>query len=108
MSIPTDFPWQADPPALAGAQPKIGVRLIDGRYISGYTAEERATRYDMCADLVNQLVGYYHRKKKEPPERTREQLLTRIKGALEQKGWGLSSGEIEWCMTRVSKATADD
>ncbi|MGN8002345.1 hypothetical protein ACTJKQ_04035 [Acidovorax sp. 22279] len=104
MTIPSDFPWQSDPIALAGAQPKISVRLIDGNYVSGYSAEERMTRYEICADLVTQLIAYYHRKMTQPPNRSREELLSRIKEALEQKGWGLSTAEIAWCMGRVADA----
>lgn len=104
MTIPSDFPWQSDPTALAGAQPKIAVRLVDGKYVSGHTADELATRYDICADLVTQLIAYYHRKKTQSPNRSREQLLARINEALEQKGWGLTAAEIAWCVGRVSDA----
>lgn len=104
MNIPDDFPRQPDPEALAGAQPKIAVRLVDGKYISGHTQAELETRYDVCADLVTQLVAYYQRKKLQPPVRTQNELLMRIEEALGQKGWGLTAAEIAWCMRQVRAA----
>lgn len=108
MTIPDDFPRQPDPVALAGAQPKIAVRLIDGKYVGGYTQAELETRYDVCADLVNQLAAYYRRKEREQPTRTPEQLLQRIEDALGQKGWGLTNAENAWCMQRVRAAVTSE
>lgn len=108
MSIPEDFPREPDPSALSGAQPKLAVRLVDGKYISGYTAEERAERHDMCADLVLQLARYYQRKRSERPERTKEELLTLIAEALPAKNWGLSRAEIEWCVLRLTAEVVDE
>ena len=104
MNIPDDFPHHPDLLALSGAHPKIGVRLDDGKYVSGYTPAEREQRYDVCADLVAQLVRYYERKMSQPPARTKKQLLDLLAEALRQKGWGLSSAEIEWCVGRVGSA----
>lgn len=101
MNIPDDFPRQADAAALSGAQPKIAVRLVDGKYTSGYTQAELETRYDVCADLVTQLVAYYHRKQLQQPDRAPDELFTRIEEALGQKGWGLTTAEIAWCMRQV-------
>lgn len=106
MNVPENFPGGPDPAALTGAQPKVGVRLIRGKYISGYTAEERAARYEMCADLVLQLVRYYERKKKERQDLTEVQLLSRIAEAVPTKGWGLSSAEIAWCMRELTAAVS--
>lgn len=102
MNVPEDFPGEPDPAALTGAQPKIGVRQIHGKYISGYTTEERAARYEMCADLVLQLVRYYERKKKERQDLTRAQLLSLIAEALPTKGRGLSDAEVSWCMRELT------
>lgn len=104
MNIPDDFPRQPDSAALSGAQPKIAVRLVDGKYTSVYTQAELETRYDVCADLVTQLVAYYHRKKLQQPDRTQNELLMRIEEALGQKGWGLTNAEIAWCMRQVRTA----
>lgn len=104
MNIPEDFPRQPDPEALSGAHPKIAVRLVDGKYISGYTQAELETRYDICADLVTQLIAYYHRKQSQAPARPREQLLVQMSEALEKKDWGLTTAEIAWCMNHVRVA----
>lgn len=106
MNVPEDFPDEPAPATLTGAQPKVGVRQIRGKYISGYTTEERAARYEMCADLVLQLVKYYERKKKERQDLTEVQLLSRIAEAVPTKGWGLSTAEIAWCMRELTAAVS--
>lgn len=104
MNIPDDFPRHPDLAALSGAQPKIAVRLVDGKYTSAYTQAELETRYDVCADLATQLVAYYHRKKAQQPDRKQDELLERIGESLSQQGWGLTNAEIEWCMRQVRAA----
>lgn len=104
MNIPENFPRKPDPAALAGAHPKVAVRLINVAYVGGYTKVEIEKRYEVCTDLVTQLTAYYHRKKSQSPSRTHEQLLAQMTEALGQKNWGLSAAEIAWCMTEVQLA----
>ena len=42
--IPDSFPLDPWPAALSGAQPKLAVRLIDGKYVTGLTDAERIER----------------------------------------------------------------
>ncbi|CAE6895246.1 hypothetical protein R69927_05054 [Paraburkholderia domus] len=44
MRVPDDFPRDAAPAALAGAQPKLAARMINGRFVVGLTEEERMER----------------------------------------------------------------
>ncbi len=38
---PDDFPRDAMPASLSGAQPKLAARLTDGKFIVGQTDDER-------------------------------------------------------------------
>ena len=51
---PSDFPRQNSFSALSGAQPKLSVLKIDGRYYLEQPDEDEIyQRYDVCADLGN-------------------------------------------------------
>lgn len=104
MNAPADFPRQGHLASLGGAQPKLSVRLIDGVYVGGLTPEEVEVRYDICADLVNQLVAYTRKKHQKSPDEPIVELLQRVSSSFRQKGWDLSSAEIDWCMKKVGEA----
>lgn len=42
--------------SIAGVQPKVTVRLIDGQYIAGWTPEELQERYEICEDSATKLL----------------------------------------------------
>lgn len=100
-NIPADFPRDAPLVALAGVQVKLGVRRIDGRYIHGLTDEEWAQRYEICADLVDQLEMYCRRKAAEWPEWTVDTLLQKVREAIHRKAWVFSEAELNWILARV-------
>jgi len=102
-NIPIDFPREKTFGALAGFQPKIGARLIDGKFIGSLTEDELYERYDACEDLVMQLIGYCDRKLRERPAWDLSTLLTKVRGGVAQKGWDLSPAEFAWIMLQVSK-----
>lgn len=104
MEVPESFPRDVWPALLSGAQPKLAVRRIDGKYVTGLTKAERAERYEVCAHLVEQLVAYCRRKQVERPEEPLESLLRRVDAAVRTKGWNFSPIELNWCMARVSEA----
>lgn len=54
-TISDDFPHGGLTTAIAGVQPKLAARLIDGHYVVGETEEERLERYLICEDLAMQL-----------------------------------------------------
>jgi len=99
-SIPEDFPLPVIG-AVPGVQPKLLVRLVDGRYINDAVTEEAQERYQLCADLVVQLVSYAKRKHAEHPDWPRAELRAKIAGGLQRKNWGLSHAEIQWIVGRV-------
>lgn len=101
---PADFPRDQPIGAVPGAQPKSLARKIDGKYVVGLTAEELYARYDMCFDLVNQLVDYGARKRREHPEWTLEVLLDKLqKGVAARRDFGLSADEQAWVLSKLGE-----
>ena len=99
-SVPEDFPKDPFPSSVSGAQQKLSVRLIDGKYIQRLSDDERFERFEICADLVEQLVVYCRRKHAERPEETLDSLLKRVEFAVRAKGWDVSPIELTWCFAR--------
>ncbi len=103
-SIPADFP-KGVLAAVSGVHPKLCVRLVDGKYIAGWTDEELLCRYENCEDLAHQLVTYLDRKAHEHPDWTREFNLSRLEKALISKGqrgeWDITREEQVWIMARI-------
>lgn len=100
--VPADFPRRGEPASLSGFQPKLGVRLVDGKFVEGWTDEELCARFDACADLVEQLTGYCNRKLAELPDTSLSALLPRVRKGVEAKDWGLSAEELDWIMKQLS------
>lgn len=97
---PKDFPRQPCFSALSGTQPKLSVVEIDGRYYLDQPSEDEIyQRYEMCADLVEQLVAYCNRTKQ--PGHTWEALLNAVALSLTQKSWDLTPEENAWIMTKL-------
>lgn len=104
VEVPQSFPRDPWPAAIAGAQPKLAARLIDGRYVVGMTKDELFERYVICEDLVQQLVVYCKRKRKEHPEWSLDELLLKIERGVQTKGWDVSPIEIAWMMQRLRES----
>lgn len=97
---PSDFPRQNSLSALSGAQPKLSVLKIDGRYYLDQPDEDEIyQRYDVCADLVQQLISYCNRKKQST--HSWEALLNAVARSLSQKPWGLTVEENAWIMKKL-------
>ncbi|MBT9456720.1 MAG: hypothetical protein IV097_08865 [Burkholderiaceae bacterium] len=101
--VPADFPRRGHPVAVSGFQPKLAVRLIDSKFVEGWTDEELDARFDACVDLVEQLTAYCHRKLAELPDASWSALLPRVRKGVEAKDWGLSADELEWIMKQVAR-----
>jgi hypothetical protein len=104
-AVPDDFPRQPWPGALAGAQPKLLVRRIGDRLISGLTEQELFARYEMCEDLARQLAPYTQRKMAENPGWSLDETLSKVGAAAAHKvqrgQWDLSSDELTWLQKRI-------
>jgi hypothetical protein len=77
------------------------VRTADGNYIQGLTEGELQARYEMCLDLVDQLVRYCEGKIKERPEWTLDDLLQKVAVSVRGKGWDVSAPELDWILGRL-------
>lgn len=104
--VPEDFPRSPHPGSVSGFQRKVPVRMVDGKFVDGWTDAELWERYDNCADLVEQLTAYCHRKLAELPGATPENLLPRVRLGVLNKGWDLTEPELQWIMERVGARIA--
>lgn len=95
-TVPPDFPRGDPRGAVAGAQPKLLVRIEGDQYVAGLTDEELQERYEMCADLVRQLVPYAQRKRLHAGD------AQKLKNGLKAKDWGLTIQEIDWVVGKVA------
>jgi hypothetical protein len=102
VDVPEDFPESVPPGTVAGAQPKVGVREEDGVFTNDGTSA-RAGRYDICQDLVHQLVAYAEHKRTAKPNEQFSKLLAQVLSQVHKKqfGWGLSPAEAGWIAGRV-------
>jgi len=100
--VPEDFPRARDLASVSGFQPKLSVRLVDGKFTEGWTDEELYARFDACVDLVDQLVVYCSRKLAELPDKSLASLLPRVRKGVEAKNWGLTEAELDWVMKQLS------
>ncbi|MCV2370221.1 hypothetical protein [Roseateles oligotrophus] len=101
--IPNDFPRAPDAGAVSGYQTKLLVRLVDGKYLTGWSEAELMERFDNCTDLVEQLIGYCNRKITEQPGLRLEELLARVRTSAEGKAWDVTCGELDWIMSQLDK-----
>lgn len=112
--VPDDFPIELDLGSVAGVQPKLLVREVDGRYQSGLTDEQLWERYDACEDLAGQLSAYASRKiacagLSPPVALTRAEKGVRLK--VDAGEWDFSQAEVAWVMNRIRQlllAATDD
>lgn len=113
--VPDDFPRVSHQGALAGAQPKLLLRNIAGRYSAAPTDDEVRERYLICEDLARQLASYTSRKMAEHawslPEavsKVEAGVLTKVRRGV----WDFSDAEIAWTIEHMgqvlsSPATGD-
>ena len=104
--VPSDFPRPCGA-ALSGAQPKVAVRYIAGKFVEHDEAEHRE-RYDACSGMVEQLVEYSHRKRAQLAHLSLKDYMRRLREAVVRKGWDLDPEELTWVMHRVTIALGGD
>lgn len=100
-AVPEDFPKRI-PGSLPGAQLKISARLIDGRYVSGETEDERNERFSSCLYLATQLADYSRRRMIQSPAMRLPDFLRRLRIGVVSKEWDISAEELNWVMRRVA------
>ncbi|MFP3549134.1 hypothetical protein SB861_00300 [Paraburkholderia sp. SIMBA_049] len=102
--VPDDFPREPDLGSVTGVQPKVLVRVVDGRYQSGLSEEQLWVRYDACEDLAGQLSAYVSRKiaiagLSPDVAVTRAEKGMRLK--VDAGEWDFSQPEVAWVMKRT-------
>ena len=98
--IPEDFPIVAEGYSLSGAQPKINVVKVDGRFYEvGTSPREIAEAYEVSEDLAQQMVAYCRRKQAEAPQ-PHEQLLQKVLQSLYKKDW-VRPAHSRWIVDRT-------
>ncbi|MDN8037079.1 hypothetical protein [Burkholderia vietnamiensis] len=112
--VPSDFPREPDPGSIAGVQPKLLVREVEGRYQCGLTDEQLWVRYDACEDLAIQLSAYASRKIASSglsPDVALTQAEKGMRLKVDNGQWDLSQSEVAWVMKRTRQlllAAADE
>ncbi|MBG6222142.1 MULTISPECIES: hypothetical protein [unclassified Janthinobacterium] len=110
--IHLEFPVELILGAIGGTQPKLLLsRGANGTYASPKRSpEEIKHRFTVADDIVDQLVAYFMRKKKEFPDWTDEKNYERIRLALINKAdegkWRFTDAEQAWIMARLRERSA--
>ena len=103
-SIPGDFPCGGATASLSGVHPKLSVRRDDttGLYVTGPNNVELRERYDICADLVDQLVAKCRRNRQTKYVAMSEQaILSGLFDKLRKSGWG-TEPEMAWVVRHTA------
>lgn len=101
-SIPSDFPSDSYRSSLAGAQPKIAMVEVDGKYYAeGNTPDQQLERYLMCEDLAQQGSVYSNRKIDEGVVADGSAALLRMYAGIKDKGW-CTAEQYRWIGRRVA------
>ena len=100
--IPEDFPARGTIASISGAQPKLALVEVEGRYYAdGITHEGRRAQYEMCEDLAHQGVVYCQRKLAEGVVADPTAALARLHTGLQGKDW-CSAAQNVWIVRRVA------
>lgn len=98
--VPEDFPVTAVPSAVAGAQPKMSLVEEGGKfYAPGTSQGEVMAAFQMCDDLVSQMVPYCQRKLATYEGNQEATVKAALKGLL-AKRW-CTDAQCVWIMRRV-------
>ena len=98
--VPEDFPVAAVPSAVAGAQPKMNLVEEGGKlYAPGTSPGEVMAAFQMCDDLVSQMVPYCQRKLATYEGNQEATVTAALKGLL-AKRW-CTDAQCVWIMRRV-------
>lgn len=105
-SIPEDFPRCGATASLSGVHPKLAVRRDDttGMYVAGLNDVELRERYEICQDLVTQLVAKCQKNRSTKYASLSEtKILAGLFEQLKKSGWGTPE-EMAWIIRYVASA----
>jgi hypothetical protein len=101
ISVPSDFPSDYFLGAVSGAQEKLLVREVNGKFLAGPTPFELWTRWDNAEDLAEQLADKTLKKLHDGRISDLDVYYAGIERLVQSKNWDLSKGEITWLMKRT-------
>lgn len=102
-TIPADFPSNIYQSSLSGAQPKIAMIEVDGKYYAeGNAPDQQRERYLMCEDLAEQGSVYCKRKIDEGTVADSTAALLRMYSGIKDKGW-CTADQYRWIGRRVAE-----
>ena len=100
--IPADFSARGTMASISGAQPKLALVEVEGRYYpEGATPDDRRAQYEMCEDLAHQGVVYCQRKLAEGVVADPAAAMKRLHKGLQGKDW-CSAQQNVWIVRRVA------
>lgn len=100
--IPADLPIAAIPSALSGAHPKMSLVEEDGKfYAPGTSPSEVATTFEVCEDLVVQMLPYCERKL-AVFQGDQEAMLRAVFQSLLSKKW-CTELQSEWIVQKTAE-----
>ena len=98
--VPEDFPVTASPSAITGVQPKMSLVEEGGKfYAPGTSPSEVVAAFQMCDDLVSQMVPYCERKLATFEGNQEATVKAALKGLL-AKRWCTDAQSV-WILRRV-------
>ena len=102
QTIPPDFPSNNYSSSLSGAQPKMALVEVDGKYYAeGNTPDQQRERYLICEDLAEQGSAYCKRKIEEGVVPDCSAALLRMYTGIKDKGW-CTDAQYRWIGRRVA------
>jgi hypothetical protein len=103
MTAPADFPRLSPISSISGGQPKLAAVLdASGKYVAGGQVQDREARYEVCEDLVKQLVAKCQTNRSSKYAHLTEiQILERLLGQLLSTDWG-TTAEMCWVFRQTS------
>lgn len=102
--VPDDFPRSRDLYSVGGAQPKLLLRPVQGRYREGWTDSELVERFNVCHRFAESLTPYCSEKLGKLPGATIENLLPTVRTRIVNKRWGYTEAELDWIIGQVKAA----
>lgn len=102
--VPEDFPRSRPIAALSGVHPKVAVRrdAKSGTYVVGPSEEELRDRYEICEDLVTQLIVKCRKNRSTKYASLSEtKILAGLFEQLIKSGWG-SREEMAWIIRHTA------
>lgn len=99
-TVPPDFPISGQPSAVAGVQPKLGLVQEGGVfYEPGTSPSEVQAAFELCKDLVSQMVPYCQRKL-EQFEGDQKRTARAVHQGLLNKNW-CAPEHSKWIMLKT-------